>query len=919
MLSSRWRLLRNLAALTGGLVAVGVGSDVRAEGPQFESPPVHPIEISSDGARLFALHQADHRLIVWDLTQEPMTKVAEIMVGLDPVTVRQRTGTEVWVVNHLSDSISIIDLVTKRVVRTLLVGDEPSDVVFAGTPERAFVCVSQEDALRVYDTGNLAAEPHYLPLDQSDPIALAVSPDRSTVYVAAFDSGNRTTVVPYLDVEAGGGPPPPNPPMDPSLPDPPRTALIVKHDGSSWLDEIGRSWDAFLPYQLFDHDVIAFDTASLQKTDVFTDVGTNLTGMTASPANGRLYVTNLESFNHIRFEPNLRGRFQQNRVTIIDPATGTVVERHLNEHIDYDVPAGTAAERALSLSLPMAPIVSNDGRIYVAAFGSAKVAVLDANGSLIDRIEVGDGPIGVALDEARDRLYVVRRIPGALDIVDLSSQAVTTMPLAFDPIAPEIHSGRKRFYSGELSSAHGDLSCASCHINGGMDNMVWDLGDPQGEFTPGPDSLYSGFHPMKGPLVTQALKSLTDTSPFHWRGDRPTLRDFNPAFVSLMGREEPLGDLEFSEFESFVFSLAYPPNPRRTLDGGLANFGDGADPIRGAELFEFGALVQGGGDCIGCHTPPTGQNNVIIAARLLEQEQDLKVPQVRNLYEKTRFDRDAPFTVRGFGNAHDGATEDIVAFLQASRFVFPGGDEDRADVAAFLLAFDTGTHAAVGAQWTMDGTNEAPGQARLGTLMFLADQAIIGLVAKGNDPDGTPRGWRFWQGRFSPDRADEATSSLSDLIAEAEDGRFVTFTAVYPGTEQRLGVDRDLDGFLDADETDAGSDPANPASTPETVDAPQSSTSIQLRLEPLWPNPAHTVTRLAYRLPEHQSVSISIHDVSGRLVRQLAIRAPEDVGRHERVWDLRGDLGERVSAGLYYVRLVTEDGRVQSQRIVIQR
>jgi len=778
--------------------------------------------------------------------------------------------------------------------------------------------VSQEDAIRVYDTSNLNAEPHYLRLDQSDPIALAVSPDRATVYVAAFDSGNQTTVVPYDDVIAGGGPPPPNPPMNPDLPDPPRTALIVKYDGISWRDEIGRSWDAFLPYRLFDHDVIALNATTLQPSGHFTNVGTNLTGMAAS-GDGRLYVTNLESFNHVRFEPNLRGRFQQNRVTVIDPLTRVVSPRHLNEHIDYDVPEGTPSERALSFSMPLAPAVSSDGRVYVPALGSAKVAVLDSEGGLLRRIEVGDGPIGVAVDEARDRLYVLRRIPGAVDVVDLPTGAVTSFPLAFDPTAPELHAGRKRFYSGALSSAHGDLSCASCHIYGGMDNMVWDLGDPQGQYVPGPDSLYSGFHPMKGPMATQSLKSLTDTTPFHWRGDRPTLRDFNPAFVALMGRTEPLGDLEFSEFEAFVFSLAYPPNPNRTLDGGLASFGDGADPIRGAELFEFGGLVQGGGDCVGCHTPPTGQNNVLIAARLLEQEQDLVVPQVRNLYEKTRFSREGPFSVRGFGNAHDGATQDIVEFLRADRFIFKGGDEDRADVAAFLFAFDTGTHAAVGAQWTLDGTNSETGQPRLGTLMLLADEGFIGLVAKGNDPDGTPRGWRFGVGRFNPDRTGDARLTLADMIERAENGYPVTFTAVYPGTEQRLGVDRDLDGFLDGDEIDAGSDPGDPASTPETVDVPEPGIpKLPLRLEPLWPNPATVATRLAYRLPEPGPVSISIHDVGGRLVRQLVLESAQ-AGRHEAVWDLRGDLGERVAAGLYYVRLASQDGEVRAQRVVVQR
>lgn len=70
-----------------------------------------------------------------------LTHLESVPVGLEPVAVGVRSPNEVWVVNHLSDSISIInvrpdnDNGPSRVVRTLLVGDEPSDVVFAGPAE----------------------------------------------------------------------------------------------------------------------------------------------------------------------------------------------------------------------------------------------------------------------------------------------------------------------------------------------------------------------------------------------------------------------------------------------------------------------------------------------------------------------------------------------------------------------------------------------------------------------------------------------------------------------------------------------------------------------------------------------------------------------------------------------------------------
>ncbi len=55
------------------------------------------------------------------------------------------------------------------------------------------------------------------------------------------------------------------------------------------------------------------------------------------------------------------------------------------------------------------------------------------------------------------------------------------------------------------------------------------------------------------------------------------------------------------------------------------------------------------------------------------------------------------------------------------------------------------------------------------------------------------------------------------MLAVAGAGAEVTFTLVPAGSESRIGVDRDEDGFFDRDELDAGSNPADPASTPDNV------------------------------------------------------------------------------------------------------
>src|SRR6185369_6340238 len=70
--------------------------------------------------------------------------------------VAARTDHEVWVVNHLSYSVSVINFSRDgragRVVRTLLVGDEPRDIVFGGPDHRrAFITTAHRGQNIPYD------------------------------------------------------------------------------------------------------------------------------------------------------------------------------------------------------------------------------------------------------------------------------------------------------------------------------------------------------------------------------------------------------------------------------------------------------------------------------------------------------------------------------------------------------------------------------------------------------------------------------------------------------------------------------------------------------------------------------------------------------------------------------------------------
>lgn len=914
----------SLAIRLAALLAILLPAKGRALIPDhFESPPVHPVEMSSDGTRLFVTHTADHRLVVFDVTAAVPLRVAEIQVGLEPVTVRARTASEVWVVNHLSDSISIVDLPTGSVVRTLLVGDEPTDVVFAPKQARAFVCVSQPDKIVVYNTDDLEAPPREIPLSLSDPRSLALSPDGASVYVAALDAQNETTIVPQQVVLTMPGTIPSQPPMRPELPPPPATGLIVRHDGAKWTDEAGRNWNSRIPYTLLDHDVLRIDVGDLVIDREYRGVGTTLFNLAVNPVTGTIYATNQEAQNEVRFEPNVRGKFLKNRLTSIDPVTGQVQSHHLNAHINYADEAGNPAERAMSLGIPTDVVVSGDGTtIFLAAFGSRKIGVLDTAGNVLRRIVVGEGPCGLALDEGRNRLYVMTRLASSLSVVDLGNDSVVEFPLGFDPTPPVIAVGRRFLYDTELSSAHGDLACASCHVFGGLDGIAWDLGDPQGQFirsTLPPD--LAGFHPMKGPTVTQSLKGLPGTGALHWRGDRPLFADFNPAFVGLMGRARPLTPLQMALFQAFVEAMRYPPNPHRYLDGTLARSVEGGHAARGEVLF-FNATFQKDLRCVDCHGLPHGTGTLIFPGEMIGGPQDMKTPHLRNLYEKTGFRREAGSTVRGFGFSHDGELGDLASFHVSSGLTFFSGG-DREDVAAFLMAFPTGTPNVVGAQWTFDGTNSGRGERRLQMILSVADDGEAGAVAKGLDEAGDARGWVYaGAGTWESDRVADPPQSTSMLLAGAGPGRELTVTGVLLGTEERLGVDRDEDGYYDRDEIDAGTDPGDPASvpgyrtgTPLVVSGGAAST-----LWSLGPNPTSSPSRFAYTVGSEGNAQLHVYDLGGRRVRSLAPGGANPAVRHEASWDLVDESGRRVAPGVYFVRLEDAAGKsAVPVRVVVMR
>src|ERR1043166_10231212 len=95
------RFIRTLAIFALAAPQLSAQSYVNFEGKQ-----TRPICLSPDGTRLFAVNTPDARLSVFDVAH-PLSPflLAEIPVGVEPVSVTPRDNDEVSVSNEVSDRV----------------------------------------------------------------------------------------------------------------------------------------------------------------------------------------------------------------------------------------------------------------------------------------------------------------------------------------------------------------------------------------------------------------------------------------------------------------------------------------------------------------------------------------------------------------------------------------------------------------------------------------------------------------------------------------------------------------------------------------------------------------------------------------------------------------------------------------------
>ena len=475
----------------------------RSGHPLFLSPHFNPLV--AQGGRLYVVNTPSDTVDVIDCAT--LDVVDRIPVGVEPVCVVPRPdGTELWVSNHVSDSVSVIDLRPDSPTRHQVIAtiqqfdpetratqfDEPVGIAFA-SDHKAYVALSSENAIAVIDVATREVI-RRLSIPAQDPRAIAVR--NGKLYVLPFESNNQT------QLSGGTGK------LDGEL----VTFDAVQHSiANNNVPSLGAVVDIVKHPQVPDRDLFVFDTETDTLVQTREHLGTLLYGLVVD-SHDTVYIAQTDARNHVNGKAGTarHGLAQLGNRPFLNQLTRVAAEEH--QFLELDTVRDGLPVAELAVATPSAvQLTPDESTLLVAASGSDLLVTFDPrNQTVLGRVRVGAVPEGIAVESGpRLRAWVLNAADNSVSLVDLGDvsqpRLVRTVPLA-DPTSDVIKQGRIAFSTARASTT-ATFSCASCHPDGHTDQLLWVLNTP---IVTGGDQIM--------PRSTMPVRGLRDTAPFHWDG-----------------------------------------------------------------------------------------------------------------------------------------------------------------------------------------------------------------------------------------------------------------------------------------------------------------------------------------------------------------------------------------------------------------
>ncbi len=453
-----------------------------------------------DGNRLWVVNQDNNTISAFNANTN--VKLGEIAVGKAPREVAQAPDGRIWVTNKQGASVSIINPSTLTVVQTLTLpfASQPFGVAFAPDDSAAYIVLEATGKLLKLNPTNGA---QLASLDiGANPRHLSVTADSSKVLVSRFITppmpGEATA---NIDTSTKGG----EVVIVNAATMTVNKTLTLQH--SNMLDDTARGSGIpnYLGVPVISPDGLSAWVPSKQDN---------------------IKRGSLRNRNNLNFQNSVRAIASKINLSTFAEVYG--------ERIDFD-----------NSGIGSAAVYDRTGNyLFVALETTQEVAFIDAySGTLIDKINVGRAPDGLAISADGKKLYVNNFMSRTVSVVDISgvlSWGDPQPPVVAqftasnqEKLAANVLRGKQLFYDAkDLSLARdGYVSCAVCHNDGGHDGRVWDL---------------TGFGEGLRNTIDLRGRSGTGHGILHWSGNFDEIQDFEGQIRNLAGGTGLMSDTDFA-------------------------------------------------------------------------------------------------------------------------------------------------------------------------------------------------------------------------------------------------------------------------------------------------------------------------------------------------------------------------------------
>lgn len=565
-------------------------------------------------------------------------------------------GSRLLTANQSSNSVSLVDPKSGKVLAELTTGEKPAGVALSKDGKRGAVAHWYGYDLAILEIGPESIKVTGRVEVGPEPRGVAISADGATAYVAVGVANEVVRV--NLDAKTVTG--------RLQVAREPRSVALTP-DGTRMLVSNARGQSV---------SVIAVGPWSVERT-ILID-GDNLRQVAISPDGQFGYVANMKNVGFATTRNNIDlGWVLGQRLTRIPL---NVDDSEMFATISLD-PQGRAASDVHGTA------VSPDGRyLAVSCGGTHEVMIFRtdlrplpwrANGSrdLIHpellkndgrfrRVETGGRPTELAFAPDGKTLYVSNYLSDAVQVIDAESASLfPAIPLGGPQKLSLARKGEILFH--DATRSHNQwYSCNTCHSDGHTNGLDYDTMNDGGHD-------YSSAH-KRSRKKAPTLRRVTHTAPWTWHGWQKSLDDaMSESFTKSMQGKRPTSE-EVAAIVAYLDTLTFPKNPYREADGKLSEAAK-----RGEAVFKSSKAA-----CDKCHGGAELTDGKIHIVGLEERDdvyRGYNPPSLKGLYDKDPYLHDGraktlrevltgphePDTVTGQGELSREEIEDLIAYLKS--------------------------------------------------------------------------------------------------------------------------------------------------------------------------------------------------------------------------------------------------------------